>query len=236
MATPIKDILLQVREALGGKSARTFWTDGELRAHLTNGVKDLWKAYLDVHGEHYTKETTEGQVRVVASATELAGVPEDCFRVQLIEPWDTTGNGSMPDLIFKPRKYNSSEFSYGRSLGSMDGTGPYVIYYAMAGEGAPVKAPRIKIAPKLSSNLNVRLVYNPTLTVEDYNPVPGESDFALVAWVIAYARVKERPDRLPDPGWLAVYSTEKQGCLVASTPRQEHEPEYVEGMFESYGR
>ncbi len=39
-------------------------------------------------------------------------------------------------------------------------------------------------------------------------------------------------NRVPDPGWLAVYATEKQGLLVALTPRQEQEEETVVGMFE----
>ncbi len=74
----------------------------------------------------------------------------------------------------------------------------------------------------------------PTLLDTDSNPIPGESDNALIAWCVAYAKAKEQEteQRVPDPGWLAIYNTEKQGLLVALTPRQEQEEEIAEGLFE----
>jgi hypothetical protein len=91
----------------------------------------------------------------------------------------------------------------------------------------------------LSSALNLRVAYIPTLTSTDMetgdaNPIPGEADNAVYAWIIAFARAKERDDRSPDPNWLAVYATEKQAILTVCDPRQEQEPKYVEGMFEEY--
>ncbi len=49
---------------------------------------------------------------------------------------------------------------------------------------------------------------------------------------VAWARAKQSSDGTPDAGWLAIYSTDKQGLLTALTPRQEQEEEVVEGMFE----
>ena len=74
------------------------------------------------------------------------------------------------------------------------------------------------------------------LEVSDINPVPGGSDNALKAWTIAYANAKEGPQgaRIPDAGWLAVYATEKQTILTRLTPRQEQEPDVVDGLFDNY--
>src|SRR5262249_14657348 len=111
------------------------------------------------------------------------------------------------------------------------------IYYQLVGVGSPVSAPKIVTAPLISADLRVRLVYNPSLEWDGggHNPVPGESDAALKAWTIAYARGKETEDRQPDPGWLGVYATEKQHILTRLTPREEQEPEVVEDFFQGFG-
>ena len=117
----------------------------------------------------------------------------------------------------------------------MDVNAAGVIFYDVSGAGTPVGTPTILVAPPLSSALNLRFVYNPSLaamTTSSTNPIPGESDKALVAYTVAFARSKERDDRSPDPNWIAVYSTEKQSILARITPRQEQEAEYVDGMFE----
>ena len=56
----------------------------------------------------------------------------------------------------------------------------------------------------------------------------------MVAWTVAFARAKEREDLSPDPGWLAIYSTEKQHLLQSLGLRQYHEPSYVNAIFEEY--
>ena len=89
----------------------------------------------------------------------------------------------------------------------------------------------------MSAALTLNLWYVPTLGVSQYqlltatNPIPGESDQALVTWIIAYMRAKERDDRSPDPSWLAVYATEKNNLLASLTPRQEAEAEHVDSIF-----
>ena len=72
------------------------------------------------------------------------------------------------------------------------------------------------------------------MTSASNNPIPGESDNAVVAWTVAYARAKEREDRSPDPNWLAVYATEKQHLLQSLGLRQLQEPEFADAMFMSY--
>ncbi len=181
----------------------TFWTDAELLTHLTDGAKDMWAAILDVFGDHFfTVDVTN--VSLAASGTQLTGVPTDCFRVQLIEPRDTTSTASGSQISFVPRKYNHPEFEAARAQLAIDPNTAGVIFYDVSGAGTPVGTPVILTAPKLSSALNLRFVYNPTLaaiTGASNNPIPGEADKALVAYAVAFARSKERDDRSPDPNW-----------------------------------
>lgn len=212
----------------------TFWTDDEILDHLIDGAKDMWAALLDVFGDHFlTVDTTN--VSLAADATSLTGVPSDTFRVHLIEPRDTTQTSSTRDIVFVPRKYNHPDFIAARAVGTISATTARVIFYDVSGAGTPVGTPTILTAPKISEALTLRFVYNPilaTLTSVSNNPIPGESDWALVAYATAMARAKERDDRSPDPNWLAIYATEKQSILVRTTPRQDQEPEYVAGVFD----
>lgn len=215
-----------------------FWTDSELLDYAKRGVTDLWAAILDLHQEHFLT-IDETNVSLAASASSLTGVPSDVFRVHLIEPRDTSSDNSARNVRFVPRDYNSPDAQNARAESALDPTGETVIYYSIIGAGSPVAAPTIKVAPQLSSAMTLRFVYVPALAVDGYastssNPIPGEADNAVIAWTVAFARGKEREDRSPDPGWLSIYSTEKQSLLTRLTPRQTQEPDYVEGMFEGY--
>jgi len=182
-----------------------FWSDAELLDICLDGVRDLWRAYIDLH-EEYVMTIDITNVSMAAAASTLTGVPADVFRVLLIEPRDTTSANVNGEIRFKPAKYNSPEFIRARAR-----------------------------ADSLGATLLLRLVYIPTLptlTATSNNPIPGESDKALKAWIIAHAAAKQRDDNSPDPNWLAIYGTEKQSGLTASTPRQEQEPRYIRGAFE----
>jgi hypothetical protein len=232
VATPVTQIISEARDALIETTAN-FWSDTELKAILRHGALDLWGAILDIHAEHYYV-VDETHCSIAAGTGFVAGVPDNCFRVQLIEPRDTTITGTFRGLQFIPRRYNHPDFSNARAVDNFD---PAIgeMFYDVTGVGSPIEPPRILTAPLASSNILLRLVYNPTLVVDEINPVPGESDNALKHWVIAFARAKEREDRLPDPGALAVYQTEKQAILTRCTPRQEQDPEVVEGLFDWVG-
>lgn len=215
----------------------TFWSDDELFEHAKRGTTDLWKAVIDLHHEHFlTVNTTD--VSLAAGATQLTGVPNDTFRVYLIESTDPLTTG----LRFIPRAANNRDFVAARWLGSQTPVPPtrgVVIFYCLTGAGAPNSAPVVLTAPATASAVSLNFWYVPVLGVKQYvletatNPIPGESDQALIAWIIAHARAKERDDRSPDPAWLAVYATEKSGLLTSLTPRQEQEAEYVESVFGS---
>lgn len=234
-ATKVEALIGQVRKRLVDTRAKKFWSDDELLEYMTDGAKDLWGAYLDIYADHYLRIDTE-HVTLEANATSLKGVPDNCFRVHMIEPRDTTSSGDLPAIIFVPKKYNAPDFVLARSLTALDPTTAGAIFYDVSGVGAPSGAPEVLTAPKVNSQITLRFVYNPTLeplTMNAFNPIPGESDNALKAYTVAYARAKERPDRTPDPGWIAVYATEKQSLLSHSTPRQDQEPDTVEGLFDN---
>lgn len=224
------------------KTLRTdkFWSDDELLSIALRGTTDLWAAVVDLHQEHFLT-VDETNVSMAASATQLTGVPTDVFRIYLIEPRDTTSSGSNPFVVFVPRAYNHQEFINARAYPTTSPIGGLNIFFDMTGAGSPQGAPVVLIAPKVDTAMNLRFVYIPVLGVQQYNihtdnPIPGESDHALIAWIVSYARAKEREDRSPDPAWMAVYATEKQSLLMRMAPRQEQEAQVVDGVFDSYWR
>lgn len=237
MATLLSSLETQARRHLLEPTAG-FWSSTELIDLMNQGIKDLWGAAIDLHQEHwFTNDATN--VSLAASTATLTGVPTDVFRVLLIEPRDVSAGVTGRNIHFVSKDYNSKEFIAARSISAQDAMTSEggVIYYAVTQAGAPVGAPTIYAAPQLIAALNLRLVYIPiqaAVASSGNNPIPGESDNALIAWTVAYARAKEREDRSPDPNWLAVYGTEKQNILTRLTPRDESEPEYVDGMFEGF--
>jgi hypothetical protein len=232
MSTTIAQIISEVRTALI-EPTPNFWTDVELAAIMRHGALDLWGAILDIHQEHYYV-VNETDCFIKAGDGHVSNVPSNCFRIQLIEPRDTTTTGAFRGLAFIPRRFNHPDFSNARAVDSFD---PNVgeMFYDVTGVGSPIEAPRILTAPLANSDILLRVVYNPTLVFDLINPVPGESDHALKNWTIAFARAKENESRLPDAGFLAVYQTEKQAILTRLTPRQEQDPEVVEGLFDWVG-
>lgn len=237
MATLISGIITDARVDLKETTAR-FWTDAELLAHFKKGVNDLWGAIVDLNQSHY--QTTDiTNVTVAANSETLAGIPSDCFRVVLIEPRDLSSAGPTPDVMFWPRGAHSAAARNARQITAQDPRGGLDIFYEVEGPGAPVATPTVRIAPTCTSVVNLRFIYiaapgSATLTGASNNPIPGESDNAMKAWVVAHARAKEREDRSPDPNWLAIYATEKQNLLVRMAPRQQQEPDVVEDLFGAY--
>jgi len=217
-------------------SGGRFWSSEELIAHANNGIKDMWKAVVDLHQEHF-QTIDETNVSLAAETATLTGVPADCFRVLLIEPRDTTSSGTFRDVLFKPKKYNHPDFINARSRGSINPTIGACFYFDLSQAGAPVAAPTVHVGPKSSAAITLRFVYIPTIATKvasDNNPLPGETDAAIVAWMVAYARAKESESRMPDANWLAIYGNEKKNTLTPLTPRQEQEEEVVDDLFDGW--
>lgn len=233
MATKVSSVIAAARVKLKETTAK-YWTDAELLADFQLGVNDMWGAVIDLNQEHWLT-VDEQNVYLDANNDSLRGVPGDCFRVHLIEPrsLSTTGTGQV---MFWPRQFKSADFRNARAYSAQDPSCGLNVFYTLTQAGSPVVAPTVLTAPRLSASLPLRFVYAPgpqanALTLDSNNPVPGESDNALRAWVIAYALSKVRDDKSPDPNWLAIYATEKQNLLVRMAPRQDQEPEIVEDLF-----
>jgi len=233
MATLLSALETEVRLALNEPVAR-FWSSAELIGIMNRGIHDLWRGVNDLRLEHFsTLDVTN--VSQAASATTLTGVPSDCVRVHMLEPRDLSSSSSNRGIQYVPLPYNDPKFQSARSLSAIDAASGGTVYWVQADAGGPVAAPTIYVAPKLSAAVNLSMTYVPSLavlTAISTNPVPGESDNAVIAWTVAYARAKERDDRAPDAGWLAIYGSEKQNILVSLSPRQTQEPVVATAMFE----
>lgn len=212
-----------------------FWSSAEIVDIINKGAKDLWRDIVDLKQEHFlTIDNTN--VSYAPSSRTLTGVPSDVHKIYLIEARDITENGANTGLQFLPLDYNHHDFQLARSRDAIDPKND-TIYYSVAGAGAPVGAPTIYVAPYVSSTVTISFGYVPILSnlaAGDANPIPGESDQALIAWGVAFARAKERDDRSPDENWLAIYATEKQHLLSSLGLRQYQEPIYAEAEFAEY--
>lgn len=234
MATKLSEIEVTARTLLDEKTPK-FWKSPELLGYANACIKDLWRSTVDLKQEHYLSVNPD-EVNLPAAADHLTGVPINIHKVYLIEAKLNGSNETNEGLIFRPLDSNHDRFQMARSRDDIEPTND-TIYYSITSPGGPVGAPIIYCAPQVTSNVAIRFSYIPTLeplAADDFVPIPGEADNAIVAWVVAYARSREREDRIPDPGWIQVYSTEKQNLLQSLGLRQVQEPEVVEAFFASY--
>ncbi len=234
MATTLASLETIIRGHLRETTPR-YWTSQELTNLMILGVHDLWRSVNDLKLNHFcTVDTTN--VSLAASATSLTGVPADCVRVHMLEPRDMTALATSK-LIFTPLPYNDVKFQSARGLDALDPSNGGIIYWTQMGAGGPISAPTVVTAPKTTTAVDLAFTYVPvlgTLTNASTNPIPGESDNALVCWTVAYARAKENDASSPDPIWLKLYATEKQNILNSLAPRQDQEPTTVNALFEAY--
>lgn len=230
MATTVSTIISRARTILNEATA-SFWSDSELVGYIQEGAADLWKALVGVNEDHFFTLSTSSSV--AANQSTLSAVPADLYRIKLIEP---TTLSSYVNTFFQPRDYAHPDFRRARSMSAQDPQGT-VFFYDVVAEGPPVSTASIYIAPQSKSAFNLTIGYVKTigsLSTGSNNPIPGESDHALVAWCVAHARSREREDRAPDPEWLTVYATEKKNLVQVATPRQVDELETVDALFEPY--
>jgi len=236
MATPIAFLVAQTRRYLSEETPKN-WSDAELTDLANLAFKDLWRRLNDLY-KNYFVTTDITNVTLPQGATQLSGVPDDVFRVVAIEPRVVGESNPNLGLVFKPVDYNDPRFVEARACGTRQPNNT-VVFYTLMTAGAPVAAPIILTAPPLSSAVDVKLVYNQVLApiaIDGDNPIPGESDSAVIAWVMAHARAKERADGAPDPTWMGVYTTEKDKLIMELTPRQIQEPSVADDFFgEGYG-
>jgi hypothetical protein len=231
MATTIQTIVDRARATLLETTA-SFWTDAELLTYALACNSDLWGMVIDLHQEHFLT-IDETNVSLAANATSLTGVPSTCFRVVSIDVRDPE-TSSTTGAEFVPRDWNHPDAVNARRSVAID-PGGAMIPYSVVGQGPPVGTVTVRVHQKVTSAISLTLAYIPThgtTALVDNNPIPGESDEAVKAWIIAHARAKERPDGSPDPAYMAIYAAEKANIRVRLTPRTEQELEVVEGLFD----
>ncbi len=217
MATPIADLLTNARVHLSEVSPRA-WSDETLLVYANAGFKDLWRRIVDLYKHHFVT-IEETSIGIIAGDAHVSYVPADLYRVVSLEPRTLGEDNPNRGLIFKPKDWNDPAFVQARARGTVAAESR-VVYYDIFTQGAPVGAPTIRIAPRLSTNVLLSCVYNhtlPKLDETDDNPIPGESDTAIVNWIVAYARAIERDDRAPDPEWLALYATAPDSRIPSRT-------------------
>jgi hypothetical protein len=230
MATALSSLITIARYNLNEPVA-SFWSDAELLAWMNLGIKALWRALNDNYQDFFLTNDASN-VSMAAATTTLTGVPANVATIRGIEPRVPS---NYPGIRFESRNYMHPLFQSARSSSPIDPAQSALIYFWMTGAGAPVAAPTIYVAPTLSSTMLLRLVYVPTLALvasSGNNPIPFESDAALVAWTTAYALAKRKESQTPDAEWISIFATEKANILTAATPRQTQDDEVAEGLFE----
>lgn len=231
-STLISSLINQVRTPLK-EPTPDYWSDGEILLHLNNGAKILWRAIVDLYEHHFN--TLDDEHFFIQPETGIVwGVPEDVARIVMIEPRVLGANSSTRGLIFEPADWTSDKFIMARARGPVSPSN-VTIYYTLMDPGAPVGPPIIRIAPRLSTGVLLSVTYVHTLPPfdeDDRNPIPGESDQALINYAVAQCRAKEREDSMPDPGWMALFATERTDILERIAIRQIQQPDVVMGMFE----
>jgi len=222
------------------EATATYWSDLELLALANLGVKDLWRRIVNTHQDYFFQSDTG--CSLIADTLDLQDVPSNVSIVIGLEPVTPS---SYPSMNFFPRRFTHPDMIGARSLEAQDAGSCNRMFYSVTGPGGPIGSPTIYVAPKVTSTIPIRLTFVPlapemVLTAPNAqqtlsNPVPGESDNAIVAWTTAYALAKEPGaggERIPDAGWMAIYEAQALGIIVFVTPRQDDEPEVAEGVHE----
>lgn len=234
MATQLQTLITMVRDKLNAPvDTDLFWSDAELLRYMNRAIKDLWRAVNDNYQDYFL-EVDEGAV-LPANSSEVLEVPERLAILREIEPLSQDA-----ELVFEFKAYNDPKMRAARRASPVDPTSANTVYFCLISAGAPVEAPTIFIAPQITSELELRLAYvstiDETTDATDVNPIPGESDMALVNFTLAQAISRQGgQDNIDLSGeYLAKYATDKANLLVGLTPRQERDDDVVEALFEDY--
>jgi hypothetical protein len=231
MATPIATLIAIARRHLNepAEVSGGAFTDAELAALANLACNDLWRAINDNFQDYFLEEA---ELIQETGADTLTDVPDDCAIVRGLEVLDQS---ARPGLVYEHKNYTHIDFARARARDDIDPSQGGKIFYHLRGQGAPVDAPQIDVAPLTTADVTLRLTYVPTLTEVDElsdNPIPGQSNNAIVAWMVGYGMAKIAEDQAPNAGWLTLYGTEKQNMLVSLTPRQSDDEDVAEAMFE----
>ena len=230
--------LITISRDLLNESTASFWSDAELLRYMNGGIRDLYRRIKDnLQDDFFVEDVTN--VSLTANSASITGVPANVAHIRAIRPRSLT---SYPNIRFWPRKYGDYDFLSAEASSAIDPISGGEVFYAPYGTGGPVQAPTIRVAPKLSSTLLLAFAYTPSITeitnAATANPIPGESDMALVYWTVAHALARtphgDQLSAVPHPGYLKMYEDQLVKIGVGTTPRQDDEPEVAEAFFEMH--
>lgn len=243
MATTLTSLVTRVRDLINEPVA-SYWSDAELLRYMNGGINDLYRRIKDnLQDDFFTEDATN--VSAPANTRALSGVPMNVAHVRAIRPRSLA---TYPNVRFWPRKYGDYDFQAAEACEAISPASGGDVLYCIVGTGGPVYTPgtpdvtgmSIIIAPKFSSALLLTLAYTPSRTEitsgATVNPIPGESDMALVYWTVAHALARtphgDQLSMVPHPGYLKMYEDQLMKIGVATTPRQDDEPDVAEAFFE----
>lgn len=237
MSTTCASLITRVRDLIN-ESTASFWSDAELLRYMNGAINDLYRRIKDnIQDDFFTLD--ESNVSAAASTAALTGVPSNVAEIRQLLPRSIV---SYPNLRFWPRKWTDYDFQAARASTALDPISGGDVFYAIYGTGGPVGAPNIEIAPTLSAAVPLTLAYVPSRTEitsdATVNPIPGESDMALVYYTTAHALGRtphgDNDTMRPDSAYMKLFEQEAVKIVVASTPRQTDEPDVAEAFFEMY--
>lgn len=236
MSTTLQTVLNMTRDALNEAVPR-YWSDVELLRYMNRGIRDAWRQ-ITLTNQNY-QFSLNTSVTLAANADVLTNVPTDVSVIFNLESLDMVAH---PINFIGRTDYANAEFQNARRRSQAGETHnpdqPGTIFFCLVGAGAPVGAPTVYVAPRVSAALTLALAYRPVigaeLTATGLVPLPGELDQALVHWTAAYAIGRERSSAEPDAPRISLYQREVDVILAAITPRDEQEDQTVQAFFQEY--
>jgi hypothetical protein len=237
MATQLSSLITVARDLLNEPVA-SFWTDAELLRYMNGAIRDLYRRIKDQQQDEFFVEDTSN-VTALAGTRALSGWPTNVAEIRGIRPRD---GAAYPTLRFWPRKWTDYDFQASDLASDIDPRTGGDLYYVPVGASGPVGTMQVLIAPRLTADVPLTVAYVPSrdeITVATtVNPIPGESDMALVYYAVAHALARTPHGDVaslhPHPGYLQLFEQEAAKILVATSPRQSDEPLVTEALFELY--
>ena len=199
----LSDLRLRVRDQLDESSA-SFWTDAQLNRYINRAKDRVWNR-LKAANEYYctvTRTSNDGALtiqgesytasafRIVAGTSDYV-LPPDLDTLSIIE-CITSG---YEDLTFTRIDINDPEFRAARSLTDNQTPGGEIFFDIIN------EPPSMRIVPKLSTTLDLRITYVATLadlsSDTDRLTLPNPLYLAVCDYATMFAL---RQDRSPDAG------------------------------------
>lgn len=231
----LANLRTRTRDQLDEASA-SFWTDAQIDRYVNRGMHRVWNR-LKAANEYYctvTRTSLDGALTIqgesysstsfqIVAGTSDYTLPPDFDQMSTIEVI-TSG---FEDLTFTRLNINDPEFRAARSF-TDNQTPSDEIFYDIIGE-----PPIMRIAPKSSVTLNLRITYVQTLpdlsADGDRLTLPRPLEMAVCDYAVMYAL---RQDRSPDAGTYEASGDKLVAEKFGSDLRQTQDVQIARGFME----